>query len=63
MKTITLISLLLLTFTTCVDDFPIDNDVMVLTDDTFDEALKNQNLNNNQTKTAQKTDFQRRITG
>ena len=40
MKTITLISLLLLTFTTCVDDFPIDNDVMVLTDDTFDEALK-----------------------
>jgi protein disulfide-isomerase A1 len=40
MKAIALISLLLLSFTLCVDDFPVDNDVMVLTDDTFDDALK-----------------------
>ena len=40
MKYITLTFFSLLIFTLCADDFPIDNDVMVLTDDTFDAALQ-----------------------
>ena len=40
MKAITITLFSLLIFSLCTDDFPIDNDVMVLTDDTFDAALK-----------------------